>query len=136
MKTFEWIIFKNPLKARGLHLMDAVHPLAEWKPRHITNPRAGHRIFGPIISKSTQRLGPCGGQISPRSNRRQEGLARGLGLTTSQGHPFVGQVRITGGMGRPEKEADSGLGDPSDSCAIRSTHPTFPRTAPLNIGAD
>jgi hypothetical protein len=72
----------------------------------------------------------------PGSTRRQEGLARGLGSATSQGHPFVGRVRITGGMGRPEKEADSGPGDPSDSCAIRSTHPTFPRTTPLNIGAD
>jgi hypothetical protein len=25
MKTFEWIIFKNPLKARGLH--PSVHPM-------------------------------------------------------------------------------------------------------------
>jgi hypothetical protein len=25
MKTFEWIIFKNPLKARGLHPL--VHPM-------------------------------------------------------------------------------------------------------------
>jgi hypothetical protein len=72
----------------------------------------------------------------PGSTRRQEGLARGLGSATSQGHPFVGRVRITGRMDRPEKEADSGPGDPSDSCAIRSTHPTFPRTTPLNIGAD
>jgi hypothetical protein len=29
MKTFEWIIFKNPLEARGLHLLGAppVHPM-------------------------------------------------------------------------------------------------------------
>jgi hypothetical protein len=26
MKTFEWIIFKNPLKARGLHPL-GVHPM-------------------------------------------------------------------------------------------------------------
>jgi hypothetical protein len=28
-KTFEWIIFKNPLKARGLHPLGApvVHPM-------------------------------------------------------------------------------------------------------------
>jgi hypothetical protein len=78
---------------------------------------------------------PSVGDTYPRSTRRQEGLARGLGPATSQGHPFVGRVRITGGMDRPEKEADSGLGDPSHSCAIRSTHPTFPRT-PLNIEAD
>jgi hypothetical protein len=90
MKTFEWIIFKNPLKAWELHPMGApsVHPSAEWKPCHITNLRAGPRIFGLIISKSTQRLGACGGQISPGSTRRQEGLARGFGLVTSQGHPF------------------------------------------------
>jgi hypothetical protein len=29
------------------------------------SPQAGPRIFGPIISKSTQRSGACGGQISP-----------------------------------------------------------------------
>jgi hypothetical protein len=29
MKTFEWIIFSNPLKARGLHTLGAppVHPM-------------------------------------------------------------------------------------------------------------
>jgi hypothetical protein len=29
MKTFEWIIFKNPLEAQGLHLLGAppVHPM-------------------------------------------------------------------------------------------------------------
>jgi hypothetical protein len=26
MKTFEWIIFKNPLEARGLHPLGAHHP--------------------------------------------------------------------------------------------------------------
>jgi hypothetical protein len=30
-----------------------------------SKPQAGPRIFGPIISKSTQRLGACEGQISP-----------------------------------------------------------------------
>jgi hypothetical protein len=78
----------------------------------------------------------CGVQISPWSTRRQEGLSRGFGPVTSQGHPFVGQDRTTGGVGRPEKEADSGPGNPSDSCAIRSAHPTFPRAAPLNVRAD
>ena len=33
---------------------------------HKQRPQAGPRIFGPIISKSTQRSGACGGQISPR----------------------------------------------------------------------
>jgi hypothetical protein len=32
---------------------------------HKQRPQAGPRIFGPIISKSTQRSGACGGQISP-----------------------------------------------------------------------
>jgi hypothetical protein len=32
--------------------------------------QAGPRIFGPIISKSTQRSGACGGQISPGSTGR------------------------------------------------------------------
>jgi hypothetical protein len=77
-----------------------------------------------------------GGQISSGSTRRQEGLARGFGSVTSQGHPFVGRGRTTSGVGRLEKEVDSGPGSPSDSCAIRSTHPSFPRMAPLNIGVD
>jgi hypothetical protein len=55
----------------------------------------------------------CGGQISPESTRRQEGLARGLGPVTSQGHPFVGQARATGRMGRPEKLTDSSPSNPS-----------------------
>jgi hypothetical protein len=81
MKTFEWIILKNPFEVQELHTTGAllVHPLAEWKPRHIINIRAGSKIFGLIISKSTQRLGACGGQISLGSIRRQEGLARGFG---------------------------------------------------------
>jgi hypothetical protein len=62
----------------------------EWKPRHIINLQVGPRIFGLIISKSTQRLEACGGQISPGSTRRQEGLTRGFGPVTSHGHPFVG----------------------------------------------
>jgi hypothetical protein len=49
MKTFEWIIFKNPLEARGLHPLGAppVHPINhhfERKqrqfPRHKTKPKA------------------------------------------------------------------------------------------------
>jgi hypothetical protein len=79
---------------------------------------------------------PLWGQISPGSTRRLEGLARGLGPVTSQGFPFVGRARTTGGVDRSEKEADSGPGNPSDSCAIRSNRPTFLCTTPLNIGAD
>jgi hypothetical protein len=113
-----------------------VHPLAEWKPRHITNTRAGPRIFGLIISKSTQILGACGGQISPGPTRRQEGLARGSWPIFSQGHAFVGQERTTGGVGRHGKEANSGSSNPSDLSAIHSVYPTFPHAASLNIGTD
>jgi hypothetical protein len=55
--------------------------------------QAGPRIFGPIISKSTERLGACGGQISPGSTGRLKDLAKGLGPNISQGHPFVGLGR-------------------------------------------
>jgi hypothetical protein len=79
---------------------------------------------------------PCGGKISLGSTRWHEGLGGGLGPVTSQGHPFVGWVGTTGGEGQHEKEADSDPGNPSDSCAICSAHPTFPRTTPLKIGAD
>jgi hypothetical protein len=138
MQTFERTVFNESLKVYELHLIGAlsVHPLAEWKPRHITNLWAGPIIFGLIILKSTQRLGAYGGQISPRSTRRQEGLARGFGPVISQGHPFVGKGRTTGGMGRHGKEADSGPNRPSDSSAIHSVRSTFPRAVPLNIGTD
>jgi hypothetical protein len=39
--------------------------------------QAGPRIFGPIISKSTQRSGACGGQISPGSTERIKDLTKG-----------------------------------------------------------
>jgi hypothetical protein len=41
--------------------------------------QARPKIFGLIVSKSTQRLGACGGQISPGSTRRLEGLRKTLG---------------------------------------------------------
>jgi hypothetical protein len=44
---------------------------------HKRRPQAGPRIFGPIISKSTQRSGACGGQISPRSSGRIKDLTKG-----------------------------------------------------------
>jgi hypothetical protein len=105
VKTFEWIIFKNPLEARGLHPLGAPNEVqgptvrnadlrsaslrqntsfrvikAEGDSKesflpdypesiscHKQRPQAGPRIFGPIISKSTQRSGACGGQIFPGS---------------------------------------------------------------------
>jgi hypothetical protein len=39
--------------------------------------QAGPRIFGPIISKSTQRSGACGGQISPGSTGRIKDRTKG-----------------------------------------------------------
>jgi hypothetical protein len=39
-------------------------------------PQAGPRIFGTIISKSSQRSGACGGQIPPRSTRRIKDLTK------------------------------------------------------------
>jgi hypothetical protein len=44
---------------------------------HKQRPQAGPRIFGPIISKSTQRSGACGGQISPGSTGRIKDLMKG-----------------------------------------------------------
>jgi hypothetical protein len=78
----------------------------KWK----SKPQAGPRIFGLIISKSTQRLGACGGHISPRSTRRLEGLANGFELTILQGHPFVGQGRTAGGIGRHKEWTSVGQG--------------------------
>jgi hypothetical protein len=101
-----------------------------------TDSRAGPRIFGLIISKSTQRLGACGGQIYPGSTRRQKGLARGFKPAISLDRPFVGQEETTGGMGRREKEAYSGPSGSLDLSAIHSADLTFPRTATLNIGAN
>jgi hypothetical protein len=39
--------------------------LSPKHPRYKQIPQAGPRIIGPFISKSTQRSGACGGQISP-----------------------------------------------------------------------
>jgi hypothetical protein len=103
---------------------------------HVTNLQAGPRIFGLIISKSTQRLEAYGGQISPGSTRRKEGLARGFRPAISLDRPFVGQEEIAIGMDRREKEADSGPCGSLDLSAIHSVDLTFPRTATLNIGAN
>jgi hypothetical protein len=55
----------------------SVHPIAAQKSSHAMNPQAGPRTFELIISKSTQRLEACGGQISPGSTRRRKILAWG-----------------------------------------------------------
>jgi hypothetical protein len=69
-----------------------------------------------------------GGQISPGSTRRQEGLTKGPRLIISQRHLFLGQGRTAGGMGRRKEEADSGPGGSWDLNAIHNTDPTFPRS--------
>jgi hypothetical protein len=98
--------------------------------------QAGPRIFGLIISISTQRLGACGGRISPGSTRRQKGLTKGFGPIVSQGRPLVGQGRIAGGMGRRKEGADLGPGGSLDLSDIHSTDPTFPRGMTSNDGTD
>jgi hypothetical protein len=45
-----------------------------------------------------------------------------LGLLPRKATPFVGRDRTTGGVGRHEKEADSGPSNPSDLSAIHSVH--------------
>ena len=94
-----------------------------------SKPQAGPRIFGPIISKSTQRLGACGGQISPGSTRRLEGLAKGFGPIISQGHPFVGQGRNFQQNGSTRGRINSSPCGSLNSNAICSIDPTFPRSA-------
>jgi hypothetical protein len=89
-------------------------------------PQVGPRIFGPIISKSTQRLGACGGQISPGSTRRLEGLAKGIGPIVSQGHPFVGQGRNRWWSGLTREWIDSGPDGLLDLSIIHSFDPIPP----------
>jgi hypothetical protein len=92
-------------------------------------PQAGPRIFGPIISKSTQRLGACGGQISPGSTRRLEGLTKGFGPIISQGHPFVGQGRNCWWNGLTQDWIDSGVDGSLDLSIIRSIDLILPCSA-------
>ena len=98
-------------------------PSPKWK----SKPQAGPRIFGPIISKSTQRLGACGGQISLGSTRRLEGLAKGFESIVLQGHPFVGQRRTAGRMGRRREWANAGQGGSWGFSIIHSSDPILPR---------
>jgi hypothetical protein len=54
---------------------------------------------------------------------------KGFGLIVSQGRPFMGQGRITGGMGRHEEEAGLGPGGSLNSSIILSTDPILLRSA-------
>jgi hypothetical protein len=53
MKTFEWIIFKNPLEARGLHPLGAplVHPMNH-------HPRRSKMLTSKAQGKVKARLTP------------------------------------------------------------------------------
>jgi hypothetical protein len=68
----------------------------------------------------------CGGQISPGSTRRLEGLAKGFGPIISQSHPFVGQRRNCWRNGPTQDWIDSGPDDSLDLSIIRSFDPILP----------
>jgi hypothetical protein len=51
-------------------------------------------VYWDLACRSTIASLTCGGQISPGSTRRQEGLAKGFGPIISPGHPFVGQGEL------------------------------------------
>jgi hypothetical protein len=68
----------------------------------------------------------CGGQISPESTRRLEGLAKGLGPIVSQGHPFVGLGRNVWQNGSTQDWINSSLGGPMNSSIIHSRDPILP----------
>jgi hypothetical protein len=88
--------------------------------------QAGPRIFGPITSKSTQRLGACGGRISPGSTGRLKDLAKGLGPNILQGHPFVGLGRDVWRSGLTQDWVNSSPDVPMNLSNDRSSDPTFP----------
>jgi hypothetical protein len=75
----------------------------------------------------------CGGQISPGSTRRQEGLAKGLakglGPIISQGHPFVRQGRDVWQNGSTQDWINSSPGGPMDLNDIHSSNPILQRSA-------
>jgi hypothetical protein len=78
-------------------------------------PRWGRATPGPSC-----RGYRCGGQISPGSTRRQEGLAKGLGPIISQSHPFVGQGRDVWQNGSTQDWINSSPGGPMDLNDIHS----------------
>jgi hypothetical protein len=65
------------IKAEGDSKKSFIPDYPENLSYHKQRPQAGPRIFGPIISKSTQRSGACGGQISPGSTGRIKDLTKG-----------------------------------------------------------
>jgi hypothetical protein len=84
-----------------LILLSLGQDIASQGPGYHTNVVTGS--VAPFFGKgrpSQMVVTACGGQISPGSTRRLEGLANGFGPIVSQGHPFVGQERTAGRMGR------------------------------------
>ena len=65
------------IKAEGDNKKSFLPEYPESISCHKQRLQAGPRIFGPIISKSTQRSGACGGQISPGSTGRIKDLTKG-----------------------------------------------------------
>jgi hypothetical protein len=72
----------------------------------------------------------CGEQISLGSTRRQEGLAKGFGPVILQSHPFVGQGRTGGGMGRRKEGAYLGPGGSLDLKSRPPHQSDFPAQCP------
>jgi hypothetical protein len=70
--------------------------------------------------------GYCGGQISPRSTRRLEDLAKGFGPNISQGHPYVGLGRNVRRSGSAQDRINSSPDGPTDLSDIHDSDPTFP----------
>jgi hypothetical protein len=65
------------IKAEGDNKKSFLPNYPESISYHKRRPQAGPRIFGPIISKSTQRSGACGRQISPGSTGRIKDNTKG-----------------------------------------------------------
>jgi hypothetical protein len=68
----------------------------------------------------------CGGQISPGSTRRLEGLAKDSRPIISQGHSFMGQGRNHWKNGSTQDWINSSPGGSMDLNVIRSIDPTLP----------
>ena len=96
--------------------------------RHISKPQAGPGIFGPIISKSIQRLGACGGQYPP-------GPLEGKKASQMASGPlFRKAIPSWAGGGTSSKMDQHEIGSTRAHAvrrtqAIRSSDPTFPRSA-------
>jgi hypothetical protein len=73
MQSTNFRVIKAERDSKKSFLPDYPQSTSRYKQR----PQAGLGIFGPIISKSTQRSGACGGQISLGSTKRIKDLTKG-----------------------------------------------------------